>query len=244
MKRLIIDIGNTRCKWVIFDNGQMQTVHFAEAFSSALLGNIFIENEGIEEAILSSVRDFPVECRDILTMQTDLFIELSHHTSVPIVNRYKTPETLGLDRLAAAIGAAALFPAKPLLVIDAGTAITIDFVSANNEYLGGNISPGIETRFRALNHFTGKLPLIEMANEFDPLGTDTQSAIRAGVQQGVLFEIDSYIAHFTEKHAGLICLVTGGHAPFLSERLQNTVILHEHLTLFGLHQILEHNSIK
>lgn len=244
MTRLIIDIGNTRCKWVIFDNGQMQTVHFSEALSPALLGTIFSENEGIEEAILSSVRDFPAECRDILTLQTDLFIELSHHTPVPIVNRYKTPETLGLDRLAAAIGAASLFPAKPLLIIDAGTAITIDVVSANNEYLGGNISPGIETRFRALNHFTGKLPLVELSEPFDFIGTDTSSAIRGGVQQGVIFEIDSYIAHFETKHPNLIGIVTGGHAPFLAKQLNKVVILEEYLTLHGLHQILEHNASK
>lgn len=244
MKRLIIDIGNTRCKWTIFEGQEMQQVHFASEFSATLLGHIFSENQEIKEAILSSVRDFPSECRDILTLQTDFFIELSHHTPVPIVNRYKTPETLGLDRLAAAIGAAALYPGKPLLVIDAGTAITIDFVSANNEYLGGNISPGIETRFRALNQFTGKLPLVELSEKFDAIGTDTRSAIRAGVQQGVLFEIESYIRLFSTQHPDLIPIIAGGHATFIQSQLKATVILQEHLTLLGLYEILKHNSDK
>lgn len=244
MKRLVIDIGNTRCKWVIFNNSEMQQVNFASEFSPGLIAHIFAENEGIEEAILSSVRDFPMECRDILTMQTDFFVELSHHTPVPIVNQYKTPETLGRDRLAAAIGAACLYPVKPILIIDAGTAITIDFVNANNEYLGGNISPGIETRFQALNHFTGKLPLVGLSEQFEPIGTDTRSAILAGVQQGVIFEIESYIRQFRNKYPDLTAVLAGGHAAFLASHLDEPVILHENLTLFGLYRILVHNSIK
>ncbi|MFV0377369.1 MAG: type III pantothenate kinase [Mangrovibacterium sp.] len=244
MKRLIIDIGNTRCKWAIFANNAMLSVHSSTDLTVALLQQIFAETPDIAAVIVSSVRKFPNDCRSFLRGSTSYFIELTHQTPVPITTRYKTPETLGLDRLAAAIGAASLYPATPLLVVDAGTAITIDLVSDRNEYLGGNISPGIETRFKALNHFTEKLPLVELTNEFDLVGTDTQSAIRAGVQQGVLFEIDSYIALFRKEQPNLTSIVAGGHAPFLAKQLHETVVLHEHLTLYGLNRILEYNASK
>ena len=243
MTKLIIDIGNTCCKWAIYTEDHLLTVRTSTEFTPELVGRILGEFRGIKEAILSSVRDFPNECRDLLAEYTDFFIELSHTTPVPIVNRYKTPQTLGLDRLAAAVGAGALYPGKPVLVIDAGTAITIDLLSPANEFLGGNISPGIETRFKALRQFTGKLPLVTLADEFEKLGTDTNSAIRAGVQQGVIFELHAYIRQYSGEYPELIILLTGGHATFLKKHLPPPVRLAENLTLTGLHRILTHNSL-
>ncbi|WP_163718205.1 type III pantothenate kinase [Mangrovibacterium lignilyticum] len=239
---LVIDIGNTRCKWAIFDKRNLIVQDTAKTFDLHLLGQIIASHEGIDQAILSSVREFPKECRDTLAEHTDYFIELTHQTPTPIVNRYKTPQTLGLDRLAAAVGASISFPGTPLLVIDAGTAITIDFVSASNEFMGGNISPGIETRFRALNHFTGQLPLVDLKSEFVGLGVDTISAIRAGVQKGVIFEIESYIKEYKEKYTELTTVLTGGHCQFIAQHLQAPVQLIDDLTLKGLLEILLFNA--
>ncbi|WP_372776262.1 type III pantothenate kinase [Mangrovibacterium sp.] len=240
--KLVIDIGNTRCKWAIFDDGILIIKRITTDFTPQIVAQILGEFGEVGQAIISSVRDFPQACRDLLAERTDYFVELTHQTSIPIINRYKTPNTLGLDRLAASVGASSAFPGKPLLVIDAGTAITIDFVSAANEFIGGNISPGITTRFRALNQFTGKLPEVDLQDDFEILGTDTISAIRAGVQQGVIFEIDSYIDHYSEQFPELVTVLTGGDALFLAGKIKTTVEIIEDLTLKGLLEILAFNS--
>ena len=239
---LVIDIGNTRAKWAIFRGREIVVQNSAPEFSLHLLEQILGDFPDVKKAILSSVKDFPIECRNLLAEVTDSFIELNHRTPTPIINRYKTPETLGLDRLAAAIGASSAFPGEPLLIIDAGTAITIDIVSPANEYLGGNISPGIETRFRALNQFTGKLPLIQIDDNFDALGYNTESAIRAGVQQGVIFEIESYISYYKKLYPALTVILTGGHSAFLMKHIRAKLKQIENLTLIGLKEILKFNT--
>ncbi len=170
---LVIDIGNTCSKWAVFNQQKLVKKGIVDQISNILLSDLFEEFPEINKAILSAVRDFPLECKTTLNIKTSRFIQLTPETPTPIINRYKSPETLGLDRLAAAIGGAALFPNTPLLIIDAGTAITIDLVSSKNEYLGGNISPGIQTRFKALNLFTGKLPLISKNDTFEIVGYNT-----------------------------------------------------------------------
>jgi type III pantothenate kinase len=239
---LVIDIGNTRSKWAVFDRNLLVKKGLVNQISTALLSGLFTEFPGIDNAILAAVREFPDECRNFIASKTTVFTELTHETPVPITNCYKSPETLGLDRLAAAIGGTSLFPATPLLIIDAGTAITIDLVSSKNEYLGGNISPGLQTRFSALNRFTGKLPLVSLKDDFEMIGYNTESAIRAGVQQGVIFETEGYIHHFAEKYSGLKVLLTGGDSTFLLQHLKSKTTFLPDLTLTGLNTILTSNS--
>ncbi len=239
--KLIIDIGNTRCKWAIFDGKKLIETHFADEFDPELVAHIISEHREITDAILSSVREIRTESRDMLVEHSDYLIELNHHTPTPIVNKYKSPETLGLDRLAAAIGAASFFPDQALLVIDAGTAITIDIINRSNEYLGGNISPGIETRFKALHQFTGKLPLVHLQDDFQTIGENTESAIRAGVQQGVIYELQSYIDHYQNEYKAIETVLTGGHASFLFKHFGSQVKLIDNLTLIGLNEILDFN---
>jgi type III pantothenate kinase len=151
---------------------------------------------------------------------------------------------LGRDRLAAAVGANELFPDQNLLIIDAGTAITYDLISENNEFLGGNISPGLEMRFKALNQFTGKLPLVDQADEDDLFGKTTTSAIRCGVQNGVLYEMDQTIELFNENYQNLQIIMTGGDSNFFDRKLNYTIFVHFNLTLIGLNRILEYNAKK
>jgi type III pantothenate kinase len=131
-----------------------------------------------------------------------------------------------------------------VLVIDAGTAITYEMITAENEYLGGNISPGMETRFKALNQFTGKLPLVTPSDDFQLLGTNTESAIRAGVQLGLLFEVEQYITYFNNIYQNLEIIITGGNAKFFDKKLKNSIFVHFNLTLIGLNRILEYNVKK
>jgi len=200
------------------------------------------EHPQLTRAILSSVKPNDEELMRVLSNEFDQFLELDDQTQLPIENLYETPETLGKDRLAAAIGANELFPNQNLLVIDAGTAITYDLVSEKNQYIGGNISLGLEMRFKALNHFTGKLPLVKYKDDFQSIGRNTEDAIRAGVQSGVLYEMDQNIDFFNRNYQNLHIIMTGGDSNFFDKKLNYSIFVHFNLTLIGLNRILEHNA--
>lgn len=202
------------------------------------------EHPQISKVILSSVKPKDDELVRFLSENFEYFLELDNQTELPIGNLYETPETLGKDRLAAAVGANELFPDRNLLIIDAGTAITFDLVSEKNQFIGGNISPGLEMRFKALNQFTGKLPLVSYSNEFQPIGTNTTDAIRAGVQNGILFEIAQTIDLFNRNYQNLQIIMTGGDSIFFDKKLNYSIFVHFNLTLIGLNRILEHNAKK
>lgn len=198
----------------------------------------------LNKVILSSVKPYDDELKRVLSDEFDQFIELDHLTELPIGNLYETPDTLGKDRLAAAVGANELFPDQNLLIIDAGTAITYDLVSEKNQFIGGNISPGLEMRFKALNHFTGKLPLVNYSDDFELVGRNTIDAIRAGVQNGILFEIAQTIDLFNRNYQNLHIIMTGGDSYFFDKKLNYSIFVHFNLTLIGLNRILEHNAKK
>ena len=238
---LVIDIGNTRIKLAVFNDHDLMINVPLDELKVDQLQLLRDEYPQMNKAILSSVRDYPDEVRHFLRSSFEQFIEFNHLTPVPVINLYKTPVTLGVDRLAAAIGASCLFPGENLLIIDAGTAITYDLVTKNNEYLGGNISPGLNMRFKALNHFTGKLPLVTPQMEFQTLGRDTESAIRAGVQLGLIFEVEQTIRYFSTKYTKLKVILTGGDAGFFDKILKNTIFVQFNLALFGLNKVLEYN---
>jgi type III pantothenate kinase len=202
------------------------------------------EHPQLKKVILSSVKPYDEELNQFLSGNFDQFLELDQNTALPIENLYETPETLGKDRIAAAAGANELFPAQNLLIIDAGTAITYDLVSEKNQYIGGNISPGLTMRFKALNHFTGKLPLVKYRDEFQSIGTNTIDAIRAGVQNGVLFEMAQTIDLFNRNYQNLQIIMTGGDSNFFERKLNYSIFVHFNITLIGLNRILEHNAKK
>ena len=202
------------------------------------------EHPQLTQAILSSVKPVDAEILKYLSKNFDLFIELDHQTELPIENLYQTPETLGKDRLAAAVGANELFPDQNLLIIDAGTAITYDLVSEKNQFVGGNISPGLQMRFKALNHFTGKLPLVSYSDEFQTIGKNTTDAIRSGVQNGILYEIAQTIELFNKNYQNLQIVMTGGDSIFFDKKLNYSIFVHFNITLIGLNRILEHNAKK
>jgi type III pantothenate kinase len=200
------------------------------------------EHPQLKKAILSTVKPDDDAINQFLSANSDFFIKLDHHTKLPIENLYETPETLGKDRVAAAVGANELFPDRNLLVIDAGSAITYDLVSEKNQFLGGNISPGLEMRFKALNQFTGKLPLVNYSDEYQDIGRNTTEAIRAGVQNGILYEIAQTIDLFNRNYQNLQIIMTGGDSKFFDKKLNYSIFVHFNLTLIGLNRILEHNA--
>jgi type III pantothenate kinase len=241
---LIIDIGNTRTKFSVFNRGEVLITVPVNEFLPEHIDVLQNEHPELQNVILSTVKDYSPELKTALQNKFDQFIELNADTPLPIENYYKTPDTLGKDRIAAAVGGFDLYPDTNLLIIDAGTAITYDILNEKHQFLGGNISPGIEMRFKALHQFTGKLPLINQ-QKFDKLyGATTEEAIRAGVQNGVVFEVDKAIETFKEFYTNLKVIITGGDADFFDKKLKNSFFVNFNLIALGLNRILEYNGEK
>lgn len=239
---LIIDIGNTRTKFSLFNRNEEVISVPVDELAPSHIEILLKDHPGLDKAILSTVKNYSPELKDCLQNHFKTFIELGAKTPVPLENCYRTPETLGKDRIAAAVGAAYLYPGSNILIIDAGTAITYDFVNENQQYLGGNISPGLDMRFKALNHYTGRLPRIKAKNLKKLFGQTTREAILAGVQNGIAFEADKTIDAFKEFYKNLIVIITGGDAKFFDKKLKNSFFVHFNLIAIGLNRILEHNG--
>ncbi len=241
---LVIDIGNSQTKVAVFDSGSIVQIICIEQFNTARLGDIVHRYPGINKAILSSVAGIEHGLIASLKEAFGFFIEFGHQTIAPIVNLYETKETLGHDRIAAAVGAGTLFPGKELLVIDAGSAITFDLIDKQNRFLGGNISPGLSMRYRSLHEFTKNLPAIERSDQWPDIGKTTEEAIRAGVQNGMIYEIDGMIDHVLMDWPECQVILTGGDLFFFEKKLKNTIFVKYEITLIGLNRILEYNAEK
>ncbi len=239
---LVIDIGNTRTKFSVFNRGEVLVTVPVEEFLPEHIGILQNEHPSLNQVILSSVKKYPEALKIALQNKFDRFIELDENTPLPIENGYQTKASLGKDRIAAAVGAFDLYPATNVLVIDAGTAITYDLVNEHGQYLGGNISPGLEMRFAALHHFTGRLPKVQPGTFHKLFGTTTEEAIRAGVQHGIIFEVDKTIDSFNDFYSNLKVIITGGNADFFDNKLKNSFFVHFNLVAIGLNRILEYNG--
>jgi type III pantothenate kinase len=237
--KLIIDIGNTNAKIALFDGKNFFSAKKLQEFS---LNNIinFTSNYKIVSTIISTVKTVNDELLKISKYFNAVI--LNKEILIPIKNKYKSLDTLGNDRLAGVVGANALWPKKNLLVIDAGTCLTIDLISADGEYIGGRISPGIKMRFLSLNTFTDKLPLLKLEKSTPFIGDDTISSIISGVQQGILDEIKSAISDYRAQFSELIVIVTGGDCFYFEKELKKSIFAEPNLVLIGLNEILDFNE--
>ncbi|MFA5300654.1 MAG: type III pantothenate kinase, partial [Lutibacter sp.] len=168
-------------------------------------------------------------------------IELDYNTKVPFLNNYATPKTLGVDRIALVSSAFSNYPNKNVLIIDAGTCITYDFINHEGNYYGGAISPGIEMRYKALHVFTEKLPLLRPELMYQLVGDSTETSIHSGILNGVIGEIDSIVEKYRKKNTDLTVVLTGGDVNFLSNRLKNSIFANPNFLLEGLNTILTYN---
>ena len=200
---LIIDIGNTMAKVALFDNNDIVEVLTESNYSLGCLAELCARYP-IEQGIVATVIDLNEQVLTDLTALSFPLLWLNHQTPLPVVNLYETPETLGYDRMAAVVGANEQFPDKDILVVDAGTCITYEFIDSKGQYHGGNISPGMQMRFKALHQFTGRLPLIDSNGRKLPMGRDTETAMRAGVLKGIEYEISGYIESMKHKYPELL----------------------------------------
>ncbi len=237
---LTIDIGNSNLKLGLFKSGRLRsilkvkTINHQKVLQYALKRNV-------ENVIISSVRKSTPFFTLRLKKFFKNFIELSEETPLPIKSHYKTPNTLGRDRIAAVVGANYLFPGKNVLVIDMGSAITFDVITHNKEFIGGNISPGMNMRFKALNHFTNNLPLYKHTKDHNFLGQETREAIISGVQTGIIFELEKYIECIKANYAPSEIIITGGDSKFFDNKLKYHIFAEPNLVNLGLYKILKHN---
>lgn len=244
MANLIVDIGNTNIKIFIFEIQNFRKFIFSnkDFFFNKELKSEF-ESININRCIISQVGNLVDEnfLNFLKLKYNPLFF--NHKCQLPIKICYKTPETLGLDRLAAVCGAVKIFPDTNVLVIDVGTAITYDLVTADKNYLGGNISPGIDLRFKSLNIHTKNLPLIEKKEKFNPeqqnkLGTNTNEAISLGVENGIFYEVSTVISNFSKQYENFKIIFTGGDAPFFKNLFDKQILYEPDLVAIGLNYVL------
>ena len=239
--KIIIDIGNTNVKTAIFEGNEILEIKTSEDISIKDIEFLHKKYPEITTVIASSVRQMPQLISEFLK-NNFAFIEFNENTPIPIKNSYKTPKTLGKDRLAGIIGAHYLFPGRNILVIDAGTCLTNDFLNSDGEYKGGSISPGINMRFKALHTFTGKLPLIALENYKELAGVDTKTSILAGVINGIVAETDWFIDSYKINYPNFSTIICGGDGKFLADRLKNATFAVPELVLIGLNEISKYNE--
>ena len=240
--RLIIDVGNTRVKFAVFHFGNLQYKEFApkDAFISAF-NSVRSEYPSISSAIISSVGKLTSGQKEVVTRKYDTLV-LSHEVHLPFYNNYGTPETLGVDRMALMSAAAVQYPNESVLVIDAGSCITYDFINGHGEYLGGAISPGLRMRYKAMHGQTKKLPLLEPEIPLDFIGNSTANSMHNGVIQGICHELDGIIDQYKNRFKHLTVILTGGDFHFFAKRLKNSIFANSKFLLEGLNYLLEYNK--
>ena len=239
--KLVIDIGNSKVKAGVFDKKQLIEIFIAPVIAIDFIKEINYKYKEIHSVILSTVKEVSDEVINYLKNNFHL-IEFDSETKIPIKNYYKTPGTLGKDRLAGVIAANSIYPGENVLVIDAGTCVTFDLINSRGEYYGGSISPGLTMRFNALHTFTDKLPLIHLTNFNELTGTDTKESILAGVINGILAEAEGIIKKYSSVYCPLKIIICGGDAQFFAVRLNYSIFAVAELVLIGLNEILDYND--
>ena len=240
---LIIDIGNNSTKLFLF-SGKQILLHTRKTGNATELIDEWSKQYCIRRAIVSTVIDITDEQKRAIESHGYPVLWFNNATRIPMGIKYRTPHTLGSDRLAAAVGAAEEAPGRNLLVIDAGSAITIDFVDKEGNFRCGNISPGIKMRLKALHKFTARLPLVNKEGETPALGYNTETAIRSGVIRGICHEIDGYINEIRENYGDVLVFLTGGDEKTLIYNIKNRIFADKFLVAKGLNKILSYYDIK
>ena len=238
---LLVDIGNTRTKWAVMEAAGRIVEQGVDELDRALLDRVFARHD-IARAMVTSTRGGAARELELLGECLSEVLLFSAETPVPIGIDYRTPETLGRDRVAAAVGAWTRYPGRACMIADFGTALTIDYLSAEGVFCGGAISLGVSNRLRALHEYTATLPLCEMSEEERLVGRSTREAIEQGVMNSVQFELEGYIERLSKKNADLCVIFTGGEAKYFEKRIKNTIFAEPNLVFCGLNRILEYNA--
>ena len=238
---LCFDFGNTRLKAAVFSDGKLQEVVVLKDDAEATIEELIARTKA-ENSILSSVINHNEKIEALLAQRTQ-FHKLKHTSKIPFATPVGKPETIGADRLALCAAAVHVYPGCNNLVVGVGSCITYNFVNKYNEFLGGGISPGMEMRFKSLQSFTAKLPLIQKDWNFPLVGYDTRTNILSGVLLGMAKEIDGTIDAYAERYGNFNVLLTGGDTPHFASHIKNKIFADPDLLFKGLYAIGEINYV-
>ena len=232
-KVFVLDGGNTHIKLGAFIGNQLvQTNRFHERAS---LGKCLSPEDMV---VIANVGELQLQ-QDLIDLGCQVYT-VSNMNPLPFSNAYKTPNTLGIDRLCNIAAAHQQHPSRNILVIDAGTCIKFDFIDALGTYHGGSISPGISLRYHGLHEHTSQLPLLNPTNAWNVIGTDTEGSIHSGVMGSVKAEINWRIEEFNNRYEDLIIYLTGGDAHYFDLGQKNDIFVDENLTLKGIYALYLH----
>lgn len=240
MKTICFDFGNTRLKAAIFENDDFVEEIILpndEVFTLERLLNIHQP----QKTILSSVVHHNPAIEPLLASRTK-FHKLSHLTRINFSTPVGKPETIGADRLALAAAAVYFYPGKNNLVISLGTCITYNFINQYHQFMGGSISPGMEMRFKAMQVFTAKLPLVQPEWNFPLIGYDTKTNMQSGVIAGITYEMAGFIESYAEKYSNFNVVLTGGDTPYFAGQLKNRIFADSNFLFKGLYALSETNN--
>jgi len=260
---LTLDLGNTRDKYAVFrghtllhagiggveeraDNGGLAPQELPEArLDRSSLGQILAQFQPAQ-VLLSNTGPERADLLEWLGQQLPM-LTLQADTPLPFASAYQTPQTLGRDRIALAAGAWHRAPNQPVLAIDAGTCITLEFVDSAGVYQGGVIAPGIRMRLRAMHTFTARLPLVDWngtGQEAPLVGKSTRECLLAGAVTASAAELDGLVDRYRQEYPGMLVLLTGGDGPALAASMKNRIFAVPHLLMEGLNKILIYNVLE
>jgi len=236
---LAVDIGNTRIKSAVFEGDViLESAVFTQKEFRKNIENILLKHSEITHLVVASVGN--MDQKEFMYFENRVKIHLiTQQDLFPFRNLYRTPLTLGIDRMVLTSGAVMQFPKQNRLVIDAGTCVTYDFVDASENYHGGAIAPGLRLRYESLHHFTAKLPLLTFENPEYLIGKTTSESIHSGVVNGFVYEIDGFIEEYKKLYPEIVIILTGGDAEFLAKRLKNTIFADSNFLLESLNSTFQ-----
>lgn len=238
---LIVDIGNTLAKFFVYEKGQCVVKHSIalEQFQDEMQ-SLISSHSSIKGIVYSDVSDHAGDFFKKLAVRFNV-LSVDSQLRLPFENAYQSPESLGSDRIVLVAAASKNFPHTNVLIIDLGTCITYDFLSSDQIYHGGAISPGFEMRYKSLHHFTGRLPSLDCKAVKDPEGKTTSDAIHAGIYYGILDEIEARINYYESRYKSLTVILTGGDANKLPKTLKNSIFAHSNFVAEGMLHLLKLN---
>ena len=240
IKTICFDFGNTRLKAAVFENEKFAEEIVLPNDDITVIENL-LARYNPQKTILSSVIDHNTAIEDLLASRTK-FHKLSHHTKANFTTPVGKPETIGADRLALSAAAVYFYPGKNNLVIALGSCITYNFINQYHEFIGGGISPGMEMRFKAMQVFTAKLPLVEKDWNFPLIGYDTKTNMQSGVIAGITYEIDGFIDSYALKYGNFNVVLTGGDTSYFAGQLKNKIFADSNFLFKGLYALSETNN--
>lgn len=239
-KTICFDFGNTRLKAAIFENAKFSTEIVLPNDEAATIEKLLADHYP-QKTILSSVIEHNPEIENLLAAKTK-FHKLSHLTKANFTTPVGKPESIGADRLALSAAAVHFFPNKNNLVVALGSCITYNFINQYGEFIGGSISPGMEMRFKAMQVFTAKLPLVQKDWNFPIIGYDTKTNMQSGVIAGITYEIDGFTEEYARKYSNFNAVLTGGDTSYFAGQLKNKIFADPYFLFKGLYALSETNN--